>query len=75
MATFNVEMTKIPWLEVGKTPVIFHIRQGGLNLGTLKIKKGHIVWVPELAKDGYWLDWNKFARVAAKNGKKRPAAL
>ncbi len=72
MATYNVEMTKIPWLEVGKSPVIFHVRLGEQQLGILRIRKGHIVWIPAGGQQGYWMDWTKFAKVAAKNGKRRP---
>ena len=72
MAKYSVEMTKIPWLEVGKSPVIFHIRQGEEDLGILRVRKGHIVWIPAKGQQGFWMDWNKFARVAAKNGKRRP---
>jgi hypothetical protein len=72
---YSVEMTKLPWVEIGKSPVIFHVRQGQENLGTLRVKKGHIVWVPEKAAQGFWLDWTKFGRVMAKNGRKRPAGL
>jgi hypothetical protein len=66
-------MTKLPWLEVGKSPVIFHVEQGVEKLGVVKIKKGHIVWVPEQATQGYWLDWHKFSKVMVKNGRKKPA--
>lgn len=72
MAKYNVEMTKIPWLEIGKSPVIFHIRQGEVELGVLRIRKGHIVWIPARSQLGYWMDWNKFGKVAVKNGKRRP---
>ncbi len=71
MPEYNVNMTKIPWLEVGKSDVIFHIKRDNEKLGNLRVSKGHIVWTPANKQFSYWLNWNDFDKIAISNGQPR----
>ena len=72
MANYEVNMTKIPWLEIGRAPVIFHIsKKGGGKLGSLWVRKGHVVWKPADGRYGYWLDWDWLNKIAIENGERK----
>ena len=70
---YKVKMTKIPWLEVGKSDVIFHIDSDDERLGSLRVSKGHIVWTPANKVFSYWLNWHDFDKIAVKKGQQRKA--
>jgi|WetSurMetagenome_2_1015567.scaffolds.fasta_scaffold427098_1 hypothetical protein len=72
MANYEVNMAAIPWFYIGKAPVVFDVRtnEGG-KLGTLRIRKGNVVWNPADGKYGYWLNWDAFSKVVTEKGKKR----
>lgn len=74
MPEYSVNMTKIPWLEVGNSDVIFHIKRDEEKLGGLRISKGHIVWTPANKKFSYWLSWNDFDKIITQNGQQRIAS-
>lgn len=75
MAEYNVEMTKIPRLQVGKSDVIFRIEQDNEKLGSLKVSKGNIVWTPANKQISYWLDWNDFGNLAIEKGEPHKASF
>jgi hypothetical protein len=75
MAEYSVEMTKIPRLQVGKSDVIFQIKQDDENLGSLKISKGHIVWTPDKKQYSYWLNWNDFNEIVVEKGQPRKVSF
>ena len=58
---------KVPYSEVGKTDVIFIIRDDNSKIGTLKISKGGVVWASKSKKYGNMIPWKKFDRVMIKN--------
>jgi len=60
----------VPERELGKSDMEFKVRRDGEVLGTLKISKGNIVWVPKDAQKGYKINWAKFAEYAVENGRK-----
>lgn len=64
MAKFRVRMTKIPKLSIGKSDVIFIIRQDNAKMGTLRVSKGHLVWTRAKKKKSYWLSWDVFDKIA-----------
>ena len=70
---YKVKMTKITWLEVGKSDVIFHIESDEEKLGTLRVSKGHIVWTPADKQLSYWLNWHDFDKIAVRRGQQRKA--
>ena len=70
---YKVKMTKIPWLEVGKSDVIFHIDSDEEKLGALRVSQGHIVWTPADKQLSYWLNWHDFNELAEKKGQKKKA--
>ncbi len=72
---YSVHMTKIPWLEIGKSDVIFQIKQDDEKLGSLRVSKGAIVWTPVNRKNSYWLNWNDFGEIAIESGQERKASF
>ena len=74
MPDYNVEMTKIPKLQVGYSDVVFCIKQNEEKLGSLRVSKGHIVWTPVNKQYSYWLTWDDFGKIVVEHGDPRKAA-
>jgi hypothetical protein len=70
MADHEVILKKIPRLVIGKSDVIFDIRLGKDKLGSLRVSRGHIVWIPVNSEYGYWKNWGDFGDLLIKNGKR-----
>ena len=71
MATHTVEMKDIPALEVGIADVVFNINADSKKLGSLRMSRGKIIWVPANKTRGHGLSWGKFGEMMVANGKER----
>ncbi len=60
----------IPFRELGKADIVFKVSEGDSALGTFKVSKGAVVWVPRSSSYGYKMTWKKFQEVMKKEGKK-----
>ena len=54
---------EVPKRELGKSDVVFEVKQDGITLGTLKISKGSLVWFPKDTTNGYRITWERFDRL------------
>ena len=55
----NVKFS-IPEKDLGRADVEFRISHGGAKVGTLKISKGALVWVPKDHTYGFKIGWKDF---------------
>jgi hypothetical protein len=55
---------KVPSRKLGKSDVIFVVKDEAGVLGTLKVSKGAVVWYPKKTSYGYKADWDRFHKVA-----------
>jgi hypothetical protein len=60
----------LPERGLGKADVEFRIKRDGSKLGTLKVSKGSVVWVPKDYSYGYKMGWADFADLMEQHGKK-----
>ena len=60
----------IPERQLGKADIEFKVKANGKALGTLRISKGAIVWVPLSKHYGYKVGWQDFNDLAIKYGRK-----
>ncbi len=51
---------QIPQRDLGRADVTFAVNDGPSKLGTLKISKGSLVWVPRDHSYGRKLSWKAF---------------
>jgi len=58
----------IPQRALGKSDVTFSVRQGGSKVGTLKVSKGSVVWVPGDHSYGHRLSWRDFGALMQEHG-------
>jgi hypothetical protein len=65
----NVTFT-IPERDLGKADVEFQVKKGGSKLGTLKVSKGTVVWVPKDHSYGYKVGWTDFDTLMKDHGTK-----
>ena len=71
MADHKVTLFKVPKLELSSAGVEFRVKTDDNALGTLKISKGSVVWIPANNKKFYYeLSWAKFASLMEKRGQK-----
>lgn len=63
----NVEFS-IPPRGLGKADVTFCVSHGGSKVGTLKVSKGSVVWVPKGNEFGYKLAWRDFGDIMTGSG-------
>jgi len=61
----------VPVRELGKADVEFYVSNGGAKIGTLKVSKGLIEWVPKDFTLGYQVSWKDFDIFMRKNGIKK----
>jgi hypothetical protein len=59
----------IPERELGREDVEFKVSLGGSRVGTLKVSKGTLVWVPKDHTYGHKINWTDFDALM-KNQKK-----
>ena len=55
---------KTPARRLGKSDVVFVVKDEDGVLGTLKVSKGAVVWYPKKTNYGFKADWERFHRVA-----------
>ena len=58
----------LPERELGRADVEFRVRQDGTALGTLRVSKGAVVWVPTNKTYGYKLSWSQFDQIVRQTG-------
>jgi hypothetical protein len=63
----NVKFS-IPERELGREDVEFKISYGGSKVGTLKISKGTLVWVPKDHTYGFKIGWKDFDVLMSEKG-------
>jgi hypothetical protein len=67
MAFHTISMTMPPRVVLN-SDVDFDVHSGESKLGTLRISKGTVEWVPANFVRGYHLEWEKFDQVMRENG-------
>ena len=67
MATHEINMT-IPSKLVLNKDAEFEIYSDGAKLGTLKISRGTIEWLPSNHQSGYHFSWEDFDIIMRENG-------
>ena len=58
----------IPTRDLGRADITFDVNNSGTKLGTLKISKGSLVWVPRDHSYGRKLNWATFADLMEERG-------
>jgi hypothetical protein len=58
----------IPERELGRADVEFKISNGGSKIGTLKVSKGTVVWLPKDHSYGYKMGWKDFDDLMRERG-------
>lgn len=59
----------VPERELGNSDIQFDVRIDGGKLGTLKVSKGALVWIPANKQSGYQLTWQKLNELAQQEGR------
>ena len=65
--THTVSFTQ-PIQQLGRADIDFKVRTEEGVLGTLKVSKGALVWVPPNHCYGFKIGWRDFDRLARANG-------
>ena len=65
----NVKFS-IPERDLGRADVEFKISNNGVKVGTVKISKGSLVWVPKDHTYGYKIGWKDFDALMGEHGTK-----
>jgi len=60
---------KMPERDLGNADVAFRVRRDGTALGTLKVSKGAVVWVPRDCTYGKKLTWSEFDSLMMERGR------
>ena len=71
MSRHQIIITDIPRMIVGANDVIFEVRENDVKLGNLKVSQGNLFWLSSGHNIGRVLEWNQFAELAEKYGRKR----
>jgi hypothetical protein len=58
----------IPERELGNADIQFNVKRDGQKVGTLKVSKGSLVWVPKDNTYGYKMGWSQFDSLMQKDG-------
>ena len=66
----NEVSVNLPWRKLGGADAEFKVKIDNAVIGTLKISKGDLEWVPRDAKYGYKVKWADFGKLMEKNGSK-----
>lgn len=69
MAKHEVVMS-ISHNHLSASDVAFKVRHGGETLGTLRVSKGSVVWVPRNKEIGKQISWKQFAEVMEASAEK-----
>ena len=70
MAQHRVTFTT-PRLELGNADIRLKVQRNGKVVGTMKISKGNLVWVPRDAQKGYRIGWPKLDELIQMYGKRQ----
>ncbi len=70
MAEHKVTFT-LPERELGKADVDFSVKRDGVKVGTLRISKGGLEWVPRDHEKGHHISWLTLQEFAESNGRKK----
>jgi hypothetical protein len=65
--THDIKFT-IPERPLGRADIKLDVETDGAKLGTLKISKGAIVWIPRDHSYGLKFTWEDFAKLATIHG-------
>jgi len=60
----------LPERDLGKADVEFRVKHNGSVLGTLKVSKGTVVWVPKDHTYGYKIGWRDFGALMRQHATK-----
>jgi hypothetical protein len=60
----------IPERDLGRADVEFKISHNGSKVGTLKVSKGALVWVPKDHTFGFKIGWKDFDELMNRSGTK-----
>jgi len=72
MATHRVQMNIPRGIPVVNTDVDFTIKSNGTKLGTLKVSKGAVEWLPaNNSIHSFTMTWEQFAQTMEDNGRER----
>jgi len=63
----------VPERPLEKKDIEFDVKKDGAMLGTLKIRRGGLVWRPRDYTFGYFLTWTKLSQVVAQHHTSRRA--
>lgn len=63
----NVKFS-IPERDLGRADVEFKVSHGGAKVGTLKVSKGTVVWLPKDHTYGFKINWKDFDIVMKEQG-------
>jgi hypothetical protein len=61
----------VPERELGKEDLEFKVRRDKKVIGTLKVSKGGLEWVPKDKTYGHHLKWEQVDTVLTEKGKKK----
>ena len=67
MAQHDVSFT-IPERPVGNADIEFRVKRDGKAVGTLRVSKGTLVWLPKHARKGFKLNWLQFSQLMEQHG-------
>ncbi len=59
----------IPTRELGRSDVEFAVTKDGELLGTLKVSKGSLVWLPKHTREGHKATWAEFDEIMIAHAK------
>lgn len=59
---------RMPENELGNADLEFKVRRNNQVVGTLKLSRGAVVWVPRDCSYGHKLGWTEFATIMETNG-------
>ncbi len=56
---------------LGKSDAIFNVNRGNGKLGTLRVSKGGVHWIPSYGQKGWVMSWRKFDELMVAKGRKK----
>lgn len=67
MAKHDISFT-LPRKTIKNADAEFAVRSDGKKLGTLKVSRGTVEWLPTNYQNGFHLTWEQFDRLMQKEG-------
>ena len=59
-----------PALTLGNADIELHVRGNGALVGTLKISRGNVDWLPRDKQKWFRMGWREFDKVMREHGRK-----